>query len=58
MEKKINRNIERDIEVNEFLEKNNWKILRFWSKEVKNNLEECVNLIENTIKEVKGNHND
>lgn len=48
--KKIGRNIERDKEVNEFLTYNGWKVLRFWSKEVKNNLQECVDRIINEIK--------
>ncbi|WLD24249.1 very short patch repair endonuclease [Flavobacterium dauae] len=48
--KKIVRNIERDKEVNEFLTYNGWKVLRFWSKEVKNNLQECVDRIINEIK--------
>ena len=36
--KKIGRNIERDKEVNDYLTNNGWTVLRFWSKEVKNNL--------------------
>jgi|SRR5690606_3392187 len=48
--KKIGRNIERDKEVNEFLTYNGWKVLRFWSKEVKNNLQESVDRIINEIK--------
>lgn len=40
--KKIGRNIERDQEVNQYLTNNGWKVLRFWSKEVKNNLWECI----------------
>lgn len=37
-EKKIERNIQRDIEVNRELVKNGWTILRFWGKEVEKNL--------------------
>jgi len=48
---KIDKNIKRDLDVNKFLDEDNWKVLRFWSKEVKNNLNECVHLIENAIKE-------
>ncbi|MFT3919197.1 very short patch repair endonuclease [Cloacibacterium sp.] len=47
--KKIGRNIERDKEVNEYLTNNGWTILRFWSKEVKNNLWECINRITSEI---------
>ncbi|WP_326983812.1 very short patch repair endonuclease [Chryseobacterium sp. MYb264] len=41
-EKKIERNIQRDVEVNEELVKNGWTVLRFWSKEVEKNLLNCV----------------
>ena len=47
--KKIGRNIERDQEVNEYLTNNGWKVLRFWSKEVKKNLQECINVIIKSI---------
>lgn len=47
--KKIGRNIERDKEVNEFLTANGWVVLRFWSKEVKKNLESCVAIIHEAI---------
>jgi len=43
--KKIERNISRDKEVNAFLAENNWTVLRFWSKDVQKNLEECINII-------------
>ena len=47
--KKIGRNIERDKEVNDYLTNNGWTVLRFWSKEVKNNLWECINRITSEI---------
>ena len=34
-QKKIERNIKRDIEVNNYLESQIWKVLRFWSLEIK-----------------------
>ncbi|MDP2159766.1 MAG: very short patch repair endonuclease [Flavobacterium sp.] len=43
--KKIERNIERDKEVNELLNNEGWKILRFWDKEIIKNLETCINKI-------------
>ncbi|WP_443135187.1 very short patch repair endonuclease [Flavobacterium sp. KACC 22763] len=46
---KIERNIERDEEVNAFLISENWTILRFWSKEIEKNLEVCLARIEGTI---------
>lgn len=48
-EKKISRNIERDKEVNEYLTSNGWTVLRFWSNEVKKNLNGCVAIIKETI---------
>ncbi|WP_439479165.1 DNA mismatch endonuclease Vsr [Chryseobacterium aquaticum] len=50
---KIERNIQRDIEVNEELTKQGWTILRFWSKEIEKDLLNCVLQIENEIKELK-----
>lgn len=47
--KKIERNMQRDIEVNIYLESQNWKVLRFWSNDIKNNLDKCIELIENEI---------
>jgi len=47
--KKIGRNIERDKEVNDYLTNNGWTVLRFWSKEVKNNLWKCINRITRQI---------
>lgn len=45
-EKKILRNIQRDKEVNEFLQQSGWLVLRFWSKEILKNLPEAINTIE------------
>ena len=38
---KIERNIERDKEVNRALENEGWKVLRYWGKEIKKNCKEC-----------------
>ncbi len=51
--KKIERNIQRDREVNKALLKNNWKVLRFWGKDIEKDLLTCVNIIENAINESK-----
>jgi modification methylase hpaII len=48
--KKIERNIERDKEVNEELKKQGWIILRFWSKEIEKSLLSCILKIENEIR--------
>lgn len=47
--KKIERNIQRDIEVNNYLLSQGWKVIRFWSKEVKKNLDSCITEIQNLI---------
>lgn len=51
--KKIERNIERDKEVNDYLLKNGWQVLRFWGKEIKHELVTCVQKIEDKIDEAK-----
>ena len=43
---KIERNMERDKEVNNELKKQSWTVLRFWGKEIKTNLNNCVTKIE------------
>lgn len=48
-EKKISRNIERDKEVNTFLKSTGWTVIRFWSLEVKTNLDSCVAIIKEAI---------
>ena len=40
--KKIERNIQRDIEVNKCLLNDGWKVIRFWGKEVVNNTNICI----------------
>lgn len=46
---KIERNIMRDISVNEHLTKEGWIVLRFWEKDIKHNLQECVEQIVKVI---------
>ena len=48
---KIERNIERDKEVNEFLESEGWKVIRFWGRDIKKNCGNCVDEIELALKE-------
>jgi len=43
--KKIERNIQRDLEVNTYLTAHGWTVIRFWSNEVKKDLNSCVDLI-------------
>ena len=43
---KIDRNIQRDLEVNEKLRNNGWIVLRFWGKQIKHNVVACADDIE------------
>lgn len=47
--KKIERNQERDIEVNQYLASKGWTVLRFWSKDVKQKCYTTVRTIEKEI---------
>lgn len=48
--RKIERNMERDIEVNTILKEQGWRVLRFWGKEIQKNLEECADIIEKEVR--------
>ena len=48
-QKKIERNIARDKEVNEYLESQGWTVLRFWSEEIHKKLDDVVATIERII---------
>ena len=48
---KIERNIQRDIEVTNKLQAEGWVVLRFWGNDIKKNLTECADKIERTIKQ-------
>lgn len=52
--RKIERNIKRDMEVTKQLESEGWIVLRFWGKQIKNDLEGCINTIQNTIRIRRG----
>jgi DNA mismatch endonuclease (patch repair protein) len=52
---KIERNIARDIENEKKLENMGWIVIRFWGKEIKKNLMDCVNEIKETIYEIENN---
>ena len=41
--------MQRDIEVNTYLEPQNWKVLRFWSEQIEKNLGECITKIQYEI---------
>lgn len=48
-QKKIERNWQRDMEVNQTLKAQGWSVLRFWSSEIEKNLEKCVAKIQREI---------
>ena len=48
---KIERNMQRDIEVTEELQKQGWKVLRFWGNEIKKNVITCADEIEKAWRE-------
>lgn len=52
---KIERNIQRDIEVNNKLRSEGWTVLRFWGREIKRNTSSCADIIE---KAVRGNEHN
>ena len=43
---KIERNMARDNEVNNFLKSQGWTVLRFWGEDIKKNLAQCADIIE------------
>lgn len=50
---KISKNRERDDDVNKQLLFAGWTVIRFWGKEIKSDLDECVRVIEEAIFEVR-----
>ena len=46
---KISRNRERDDDVNKRLLSEGWTVIRFWGDDIKKNLDECIQVIEETI---------
>lgn len=50
---KITRNRERDDEVNKRLLFEGWTVVRFWGKDILQNTDECVRVIEEAIWDIK-----
>ena len=50
---KISKNKERDKAVNQELLLKGWTVIRFWGKDIKRNVVECVHVVEETIFELK-----
>ena len=49
--RKIERNMERDKEVNSFLRAEGWTVLRFWGNEIKRDIAACADQVEAVYKE-------
>ena len=50
---KIERNMARDREVNEHLTAQGWIVLRFFGKQIQRNVDECVQVVAQTVAERK-----
>jgi DNA mismatch endonuclease (patch repair protein) len=50
-EKKIQRNVERDKEVNTKLHEQGWKVIRMWASEIKKEPDKCVERILSAVNE-------
>ncbi len=48
---KIERNMQRDIEVNEKLKSLGWTVIRFWGNVIKKDTKACADIIERAVKE-------
>ncbi|MGN0366377.1 MAG: very short patch repair endonuclease [Suilimivivens sp.] len=46
---KITRNRERDDEVNKKLQFEGWTVIRFWGNDIKNDVDECIRVVEEAI---------
>jgi DNA mismatch endonuclease (patch repair protein) len=51
--KKIEKNIQRDAEVNKKLEEEGWIVLRFWGNEIKKETKRCADIIEEVVRQKK-----
>lgn len=50
---KIERNMQRDIEVNTRLNEDGWTVLRFWGNDIKKDTEKCADIIEKAVREIE-----
>ena len=48
---KISRNIERDLETDRLLTQHGWTVLRFWQKDIDNDIDGCVETVKDAIRE-------
>jgi len=56
--KKISRNMERDKENEQTLFFQGWTVIRFWGRDIKKNVDECIQVIEECIFSVKMDSED
>ncbi len=47
---KIERNMQRDVEVTTRLTQEGWTVLRFWGNEIKHDLKSCADIIETAVR--------
>lgn len=50
---KIDRNVNRDKEINKFYSEHNWHLMRIWEHEIKKDFDSTINKIEQFIKNAK-----
>ena len=50
---KISNNMERDAKVNKELASLGWRVVRFWGKDIKNDVADCIRIINDVICEIK-----
>lgn len=43
---KIERNMQRDVEVTQGLEEQGWTVLRFWGKDIKRDVKSCADIVQ------------
>lgn len=51
--RKIERNIERDMEKDKMLVARGWTVIHFWGDEIKTNIDECIKTIEESVFETQ-----
>ena len=56
--KKISQNRIRDEEINKQLKFMGWTVIRFWGKDIKKDVEQCVRVVEETIFETSFEEKD
>ena len=55
---KISKNRKRDDEANKKLLFMGWTVIRFWGRDIKNNTDECIKVIDEAVFEIKLGQND